>query len=493
MNYYLVAFVAFVGYFLYKCYIYPLYLSSLCKIPGPPVNNFILGHYASLLRNDLNDAFIHLAKQYGGIVRYHGLLNETNILISDPKLIKQVLINNTYDYQRLIFLEILLRRLVGESIIFAEGDSHKRQRKMMNPSFAFANVKEMFPVFIQAGHKLKDIWMKQIGNKEEERITITTLISKVTLDVIGLVGFNYEFNSTTSESKLNQAYSSIINAKPPPILFLALLDFFPFIGNIPNPYMNQFNESVKFIKNTSERLVSEQKNNPVQGKDLLSLLVKANENLPVDEQLTHDELIGQVMTFLLGGHETTSTALYWALYFLAKNRDTQDRLRKELLDVLTDCNHFPTYEEIENLKYLECVLKETLRLTPPVTMIRLYNLKDEIMNGYAIPKKTHLVIPIYAIHHDPLVWGDDAESFNPSRWLDPEIKSKVSNNNFLPFGAGARNCIGMKMAQLEFKSILSVIIRNFEFRLVEGFTFKRGYMTTKAIPGIDLLVSKTDY
>ncbi|RIB01835.1 cytochrome P450 [Gigaspora rosea] len=506
MNYYLVAFVAFVGYFLYKCYIYPLYLSSLCKIPGPPVNNFILGHYASLLRNDLNEAFTHLARQYGGIVR-------------------------------LFFMKNVKKGVLGESIILAEGDSHKRQRKMMNPSFAFANVKEMFPVFTQAGHKLKDIWMKQIGNKEEERITITTLISKVTLDVIGLVGFNYEFNSTTSESKLVQAYSSIINANPP-ILFLALIDLFPFIGNIPNPYMNQFIESIKIIKNTSERLVAEQKNNPVQGKDLLSLLVKANENLPVDEQLTHDELIGQVMTFLVAGHETTSIALSWALYFLAKNPDIQDRLRKELLDVLTDCNHFPTYKEIEHSKYLECVLKETLRITPPVAILRRYNLKDEIMNGYVIPKKTPLVITIYAIHRYPLVWGDDAESFNPSRWLDPEIKSKVSNNNFLPFGAGTTNCLGMKMAQLEFKSILSfrlvegftfkkkyidltnnflpfgagttnclgmkmaqlefksilsVIVRNFEFRLVEGFTFKKKYISTKPIPGIDLLVSKIDY
>ncbi|KAF0487203.1 cytochrome P450 [Gigaspora margarita] len=493
MNYYLVAFVTFVGYFLYKCYIYPLYLSSLCKIPGPPVNNFILGHYASLLKNDLNEAFAHLAKQYGGIVRYHGLLNESNILISDPKLIQQVLINNTYDYPRLFFLKNVVKGVLGESIILAEGDPHKRQRKMMNPSFAFANIKEMFPIFIQAGHKLKDIWMKQIGNKKEERITITALISKVTLDVIGLVGFNYEFNSTTSESKLIQAYSSIIDSNPP-ILFLAFLDLFPFIGNIPNPYRNQFIESVKIVKNTSERLVAEQKNNPVQGKDLLSLLVKANENLPIDEQLTHDELIGQVMTFLVAGHETTSTALSWALYFLAKNPDIQDRLRKELLDVLTDCNHFPTYEEFEHLKFLECVLKETLRITPPVAVLRRYNLKDEIMNGYVIPKKTPLVIPIYAIHRDPLVWGDDAEYFNPSRWLDPEIKSKVSNNNFLPFGAGTTNCIGMKMAQLEFKSILSVIIRNFEFNLVEGFTFKRKYVDlTKPIPGIDLWVSKINY
>ncbi|CAG8504066.1 9573_t:CDS:2, partial [Racocetra fulgida] len=411
----------------------------------------------------LSEAFAQLAKQYGGIVRFHGLLNKPNILISDPKLIQQIMVNHSYDYPRFIFMRAIVKEIIGEGIILANGDSHKRQRKMMNPLFAFANIKEMFPMFVQAGHKLKDIWMKQIDNRKEEKITITTVISKITLDVIGLVGFDYEFNSTTSESELVQAYNSLINVNPP-LLYLALLDLFPFIRKVPNPYKAQFINSVKIVKNISNRLVSEQKNTSVQGNNLLSLLVKANEKLPVDEQLTHDELIGQ------------------------------DRLRKEILDVFTDRDHFPTFDEIEHLKYLECTLKETLRIAPPVPVLRRYNVKDEIMDGYVIPKKTPLMIPIYAIHHDPLICGDDAKCFNPSRWLDPEIKSKITNNNFLAFGAGPTNCLGMKMAQLEFKSILSIIIRNFEFRLVEGFTFKMKFADlTKPIPGIDLWVSKVDY
>ncbi|CAG8724240.1 14297_t:CDS:2, partial [Racocetra persica] len=169
------------------------------------------------------------------------------------------------------------------------------------------------------------------------------------------------------------------------------------------------------------------------------------------------------------GHETTSNALSWALYFLAKYPDVQNHLRKELLDVFIDRNHFPTFDEIEPLK-------------------------DETMNGYFIPKNTPLVISVYSIHHDPLIWGGDAEHFNPSRWLDPEIKAKISNNTFFPFGAGPASCLGMKMAQLELKFILSIIIRNFEFRLVEGFTFqKKTIVVTRPEPGIDLWVSNVNY
>ncbi|CAG8818319.1 5710_t:CDS:2, partial [Gigaspora margarita] len=384
----------------------------------------------------LGEASARLTKQYGGLIRYHGLFNQPHLLIADPELVQKIMINRSYDYPKYFIDKRIAREFLGgDGILLAEGDSHKRQRKMMNPSFAFANVKEMVPTFVQAGHKLKDIWMKQIGNNKEERITITTVIPKITLDVIGLVA---------------HAYKALVGRNTS-FLFRTVESFFPFIRKLPIPYYTDFYDSIKTIKKVSEKLISEQKNSTIQGKDLLSLLVQSNEKLPVDEQLTHNELISQVMILLLAGHETTSTALSWALYFLAKNPDVQDRLRKEVVELFTDRDHFPTFDEIEQLKYLECVFKETLRIVPP-------------------------------------------EYFNPSRWLDPEIKSKITNSNFIPFSAGPKNCLGMKMAHLELKSILSVIIRNFEFKLVEGFTFKKKLIgIAKPIPGVDLLVSKIDY
>ncbi|CAG8454778.1 16948_t:CDS:2 [Racocetra fulgida] len=465
MYFYLATVIAIICYFLYKYYIYPLYLSPLRKIPGPPVDNFILGHYASILNRQQGEAFAYLVKQYGGMVRYHGILNKPYLIISDPTLVQQILVNCSYDYPKLIFDRALIKDLLGEGILLAEGDSHKRQRKILTPSFAFTNIKRMVPTFVQAGHDLKDLWIKQIGNKKEERITITALIPNITLDVIA------------------QAYKLIITRNPSS-LYAAILDTFPFIRKLPTHYNNQYHNSIKTINNISERLIAEQKNKLVRGTDLFSLLINANDNLPVDEQLTHKELLSQ----------TTNTTLSWSLYFLAKNPDIQDRLRKEVSDVLIDRNCHPSIDEIEHLKFLECVFKETLRIVSPLPSLLRSNSKDEIMNGYFIPKKTPLFIPIHAIHHDPLIWGDDAEYFNPSRWLNPEIKSKITNSNFLPFGAGPKNCLGMKMAYLEFKSILSVIIRNFEFRSVEGFTVKKRFNgLAKPLPGVDLWVSKVDY
>ncbi|CAG8834850.1 17651_t:CDS:2, partial [Racocetra persica] len=117
------AIIAFVSCFLYKCYIYPLYLSPLHKIPGPPVGNLILGN-ASLKTKDYGKTFSHLTIQYGGIVKYHFLLNKPYLLITDPKLVQ-------------IILEI-----IGEgSLVIANDDTHKRQKKMLSPSFSFGNIK----------------------------------------------------------------------------------------------------------------------------------------------------------------------------------------------------------------------------------------------------------------------------------------------------------------------------------------------------------------
>ncbi|KAF0509342.1 cytochrome P450 [Gigaspora margarita] len=462
MHYYLIAFVAFIGYIVYKNYIYPLYLSPLCKIPGPPVDSFILGHYHSFLSKQIGEVSARLAKQYGGIVRYYGLFNRPYLLISDPKIVQQVLINRAYEYPKhFLNIEAIQDFAGAHSILFVNKDSHKRQRKMMQPSFSFANVKEMYPTFVQAGHNLKDIWVKQIGNKKEERVSITDIIPNITLDVIGIVGFNYEFNSTKTTTELAQAYQTVI-MRDRSQFYETFEGFFPFIKKLQTPDNKRYNEAIEVIQNASAKL-----------------------KVPVDEQLTYNELLGQVMTLLIAGHETTSTVLSWVLYFLAKNPDAQDRLRKEVLDVLADRDHMPTFDEIEHLKYLECVFKETLRIVPPVPSLFRSTSKNE---------GTPMLISIHAIHHDPSIWGDDAEYFNPSRWLDPVIKSKVTNSNFLAFSAGPKNCLGMKMADLEFKAILSVIIRNFEFKLVEGFNFEmKRFGLSKSTPGIDLLISKVDY
>ncbi|CAG8521553.1 5861_t:CDS:2, partial [Scutellospora calospora] len=485
-NYIVYTITALIGYVFYKTYIYPLYLSPLCKIPGPPVDGFFIGNLTSFYNSGPDEYLLYLERQYGkrGVVLFRSYFNSPQVLISDHKLAHNILVNRAYDYARTTTERPQTLDMLGiNSILTVEGDVHKHQRRIINPAFSFTSIKGTVPIVVRTVNKLKNYWLKQIGDKKEEIITVTSLLPKITLDIIGL-------------AELAQAYETITGLQTPSSLALMTMStFIPFIAKLPFEYNIRFQNSLKVVKEYSDKIVIERKNKLAQGKldeqDLLSVLVGFNDKLPDAEKLTHEELRGQVMTFLVAGHETTSTASTWALLLLAKHLDIQNRLREELIDAFPDRNYQPTFEEFESLKYLDSVIKEVFRVIPPVPAITRRTTKDETMNGYFVPKGTLLMISICGIHHNTFNWGENASQFDPSRWHDPEMKSKISNSIFLPFTNGPRNCIGMKFALMEFKVILATLIRNFEFKEVEGYTFKKRYLgINKPLPGLDLLVSK---
>ncbi|CAI2161358.1 13692_t:CDS:2 [Funneliformis geosporum] len=198
------------------------------------------------------------------------------------------------------------------------------------------------------------------------------------------------------------------------------------------------------------------------------------------------------MTFLLAGHITTSISTSWALYQLAHHPHEQDLLREELVRAFPEKSKFnPTFDEINSLEYLNCVVKEALRLTPPAPDIQRVNNKDVVLDGHFIPKNTTLMIPIAALQRLPSIWGSTAENFDPNRWLDPSLIKKVNNYYYLPFHTGIRSCIGNKLALNEFKILLSMLVRNFVFRPVEGIQIDRDRIG-KVDQHVELMVSKVE-
>ncbi|CAG8646306.1 2032_t:CDS:2, partial [Cetraspora pellucida] len=245
------------SYSLYKIYFYPIYFSPIRKIPGPPLESFVFGHLP-LLKIEPDKCILRLVKKYGGIFRLYTLFNEPLLVITDRQLVQKIL--NSYDYLR--HGRALYEDYFGKGIVRAEGNDHKRQRKMMDPIFSFASSKKMVPMCIQAAHQLKNYWMKQIADNKEERITITDFISKITLDIIGLVGFNYEFNSLTYGSELGRAHNAISEYDLTPI-YSALTDCFPFIRKIPFSFNIKYLNGLKVAKNISEKFVTDRKNNHI--------------------------------------------------------------------------------------------------------------------------------------------------------------------------------------------------------------------------------------
>jgi len=217
------------------------------------------------------------------------------------------------------------------------------------------------------------------------------------------------------------------------------------------------------------------------GRDLLSLLLRANmsTDLPPNQRMTEEDVLAQVPTFLVAGHETTSSATTWALFALTQNLEAQSKLRDELLTVGTDS---PTMDELNALPYLDAVVRETLRIHAPVPSTMRVATQDDIlplgepikdkygkmMDGIPIKKGQTLMIPILALNRAKSIWGEDALEFKPERWeTTPEAAASIPGiwGHMLTFLGGPRACIGYRFALVEMKVLLFTLIRAFEFEL----------------------------
>ncbi|GBB94361.1 hypothetical protein RclHR1_02340018 [Rhizophagus clarus] len=480
-----------IGWIIYKIFIWPFYISPLRKIPGPSSEGPFYGNFKAFLAEDFNSG-VKWVKEYGYLVKFHGMFNKPSLFIADPKIIQEIIINKTYDFIKPYNTTAIA--MAGKGLLFSEGEDHKRQRKMMNPAFTHSNIKDMIPTFIRITSTLKDLIEDEV-NQGNSNVNFTSYISKATLDIIGSVGFSYEFNSLTSSNELAEAYDSILNS-PPSILRMTislLANYVPFIREIPLDFNKKFKNACAVINRVSEKLVEEKyneaRNGELKSNDLLSLLIEINKTLPNEKKITDEELKYQIMTFLIAGHETTNVTACWALYLLSQNSHEQDLLREELVKAFPDKTNFnPTFDEINSLEYLNCVIKETLRIHSPVPILKRSNSKDKVFGEYLIPKDTELFIGISALHKSPEIWGSTVDNFDPKRWLDPSLN--VTNLNYLPFLSGPRGCIGNKLALAEMKIMLGMLIRNFVFQPIEGFHIRRKLFTSpKPYPYLGLAVS----
>lgn len=159
------------------------------------------------------------------------------------------------------------------------------------------------------------------------------------------------------------------------------------------------------------------------------------------------------------GHDTTASSTNWALHLLGNHPEEQERALAEIEEVVGDSSEV-TFEHLGKLKYLECIIKESLRLQPSVPLFARVLGEDQKLDRFVIPKGTQILINPYLIHRDPLHW-DDPEAFKPERFL-PENSRKRHAFSFVPFSAGSRNCIGQRFALMEEKTLLTNILRNFK-------------------------------
>lgn len=195
----------------------------------------------------------------------------------------------------------------------------------------------------------------------------------------------------------------------------------------------------------------------------LDLLIEASKEGTV---LSNEDIREEVDTFMFEGHDTTSAAISWCLFLFGSDQEVQNKIYDEVSSILgDDLNRAATMKELNDMKYLECCIKEALRLFPSVPLMARHLNEDVQIGEYIVPKGSTAMILTYQLHRDPEVWPNP-ERYNPDRFL-PENSSGRHPYAYIPFSAGPRNCIGQKFAILEEKVILSSIIRKFKVEAID--------------------------
>ncbi|KAJ7501076.1 cytochrome P450 monooxygenase [Mycena galericulata] len=467
--------------------LYREFSHPLRRLPAPSNPSFIFGNFEELEEDPrLTRKWRY---QLGPMFLFKGVFNTRELYAGDTTAIDHILKNNAV-YNKRIAINAN-SRLVGEGLLGVEGEDHKRQRRVMNPAFGSGQIKSLTSFFLDKSLELRDIWTRQVvSDSEATRVEVLSWLSKMTLDVIGLSGFGYQFDSLDPDgppSKIHEAFARIMDspsAARQGILRHAQLDL-PLLRLLPLSSSKAFKDGRKQLFTLGNKLLKESKaagdgsKSGSSGRDLFSLLLRANmaADIPEHHRMSDAEVVGQIPTFLIAGHATSSSAVSWALHSLSINQRVQTKLREELFTLATES---PTLEQLDSLPYLDSVIRETLRVHAPVSYVTRIAAVDDVMplatpcvdskgrshSALTIPKGQIIRVPIADVNTDTSLWGEDAAEFKPQRWS--ALPDSVHNiptvwGNMLTFLAGPHSCIGFRFSLAEQKALLFVLIRGFEF------------------------------
>jgi len=371
----------------------------------------------------------------------------------------------------------LWERWLGDSVLLAEGERWKHQRKIINPAFKHSQIKSMISLCVDLGEKL----CEKIEAQQGKPIDIYAYSNHIALGTFAKAAFGNDFQSLEKKyGQIEKAYRGIVQGFTDPLRSLGLKQKLPLKSN--KEYDKHFNAFDTFVYEMIEDFKKVKEEKHETPKNLLSVLINSSDEIS-GVKLTNSELRNNINAFFVAGHETTSSSVTLAVCLLSQHKEIQDKARAEILQLIG--TKVPNSETLSKLPYLTAIIKETLRLYPPTGAIARSVTQNTQLGGYFIPKGCNIVIPTYTLHRRKDVWGSDPEKFNPEKWLEPNFVPP--DGAYIPFGKGPRMCLGKHFAMEEMKVILLLFLQRFEIlpspthptikigthfitRTVEGFT-----------------------
>jgi len=385
---------------------------------------------------------------------------------------------------------------LGTGLLLAPRKKWHARRKLLTPAFHFRILDDALVVFNIQGRILADVLLEDSTKNGGKPLNIFPYITRCTLDVILETAMGVQMG--TQQARISEYCDTINNmvhvCQQKQILPWLQNEFLFQASSYKKPYdkalhaLHKFTRTVIYERRKKYQVGSQQNaENTTKGRvSFLDILISAT--LPDGSKLKDSDIQEEVDTFMFEGHDTTACGLSWLLYLLGKHPEIMAKVVQEQKDVFKDdYDQDVTMEHLSKMKYLECCVKEGLRLYPSVPIVGRDIKRDTIIDGQHVPKGTSVLIVLHLLHRNPQIW-DKPEEFIPERFLD----SRSNNRHpyaYVPFSAGPRNCIGQRFALMEEKTILSHVLRRLDFKSTDKHVKPIIELITRPFNGINSIIS----
>ncbi|KAL3662160.1 hypothetical protein V7S43_012960 [Phytophthora oleae] len=410
---------------------------------------------------------------------------EDMMFIAKPEHIEQVLKTQFDNFPKSQHIHDVFFDLLGDGIVITNGDTWKRQRRVLVNLFSARALREnMTPISQKYAVQLRKIFEKAVASKEP--MDVFGLMHRYTLDVFAEIGFGTEMKvlegryQPLAEAIEESQYIVSARFKQPDALWK--IKRWLNVGSekklrhaiqvIDEHVMGIISGAIQRRQERNEATKAGKEAN-LADKDIVSIILDSMES---NNQVVDPVEVRNIATAaLIAGRDTTADALGWLFHVLSENPSVEAKLRSELLKHLpslaTNAEYVPTAEELNEVHYLEATIRELLRILPAGPLIATQCVRDTVFpDGTFVPKNTDIVIAFYTTGRLTGVWGEDALEFKPERFLDAETGEviKVSSSKFCAFSAGPRICVGRNLAFLEMMIVIANIVSRFHLVPVPG-------------------------
>ncbi|KER69128.1 cytochrome P450 [Burkholderia cepacia] len=434
-------------------------MKSSSLVPQPPLKP-VIGHLMEVLGPSPLAKMMDLARTYGPVYWFE-VFGQGYYVVSGQTLVNEVCDESRF--QKCVHQSLLeLRPAIGDGLFTAFGDEPNwaKAHRVLMQAFGPLSIWSMFDKMVDIADQMFLHW-ERFGPATP--VDVSDHMTRLTLDTIALCAFDCRFNSFYREDQ-----HPFVDAMVNTLSEAGKRELRPkLVSKLMVNRSRKFDADIEVMRSLATKMIEDRRKNPHDDEASMDLLDRMLNGIdPVTgEKLDDENIVFQMITFLIAGHETTSGLLSFATYFLLKNPDILQKARDMVDEVVG--SETPRIEHLARLRYIEQILMETLRIWPTAPAFAVSPLADTTFGGkYAVSPDDIIMILTPMLHRDVSVWGEDVEAFRPERFA-PENAEQLPPNSWKPFGNGARACIGRPFAMQEAHLVLIMLLQRFDFSFAD--------------------------